>query len=364
MSSNSIFSQMDIVKIIRSYGINLIREGNRYYGSIPPVGQTGKSLHVWADTNTWFCNKNHVGGGIIDFIQNREIGFTKRQALEKAVEISGVQLELLSDEQIDKLAEKAEVYKTLTAATSAYNANLTTDLYSFIFNKWGITRESADEWNLGYASTERNLDGIDPKILIKTGLVNITDTGNMGGEFYRGRIIFPHIINGITQYMAGSATPDTPDHDKESKYKYLRIRSETKNEQISEFIQKKGFFGEDRLKNADVCFITEGLADCIVANQFGFPCLALGSTGISKECQEHLIHLLGKKKCVYLCFDNDENKTGQKGAITIGQILFDANIPIKIMGLPWGSKKMDIAEFMKDKEAKDFELLKKRLLAL
>jgi hypothetical protein len=29
------------------------------------------------------------------------------------------------------------------------------------------------------------------------------------------------------------------------------------------------------------------------------------------------------------------------------------------MGLPWGSKKMDIAEFMKDNEAKDFELLKK-----
>ncbi len=122
---------------------------------------------------------------------------------------------------------------------------------------------------------------------------------------------------------------------------------------------KRDFFGEDRIKSADFCFITEGLADCIVANQFGFPCLALGSTGISKECQEHLIHLLGEKKCVYLCFDNDENKAGQKGAITIGQILFDACIQIKIIDLPSGSKKMDIAEFMKDREAKDFELLKK-----
>jgi len=102
---------------------------------------------------------------------------------------------------------------------------------------------------------------------------------------------------------------------------------------------KGDFFGEDRIKSADVCFITEGLVDCIVANQFGFPCLALGSTGISKGCQEHLIHLLCKKKCVYLCFDNDKNKARQKGAITIGQILFDADIPIRIMDLPEGSKK-------------------------
>jgi hypothetical protein len=69
MSSNSIFSQMDIVKIIRYHGIKLGKQGDMYYGSIPPVGQTGKSLHVWPDTNTWFCNKNHVGGGILDFIQ-------------------------------------------------------------------------------------------------------------------------------------------------------------------------------------------------------------------------------------------------------------------------------------------------------
>jgi DNA primase len=190
------------------------------------------------------------------------------------------------------------VYNTLTAAANIYHANLTDDQYSFIFNQWGITRESVDDWNLGYASTERDLEGMDPKTLIKAGLVNITDTGNMGGEFYRGRIIFPYIIHGTIQYMTGRVTPDTPDHDKESKYKNLRIRYETKNEQISEFINKMGFFGEDRIKNTDICLITEGLADCIVANQFGFPCLALGSTGISKECQVYLIHLLSKKKNV------------------------------------------------------------------
>ena len=76
-------------------------------------------------------------------------------------------------------------------------------------------RIKVDDWNLGSASTERNLEGMDPKTLIKAGLVNLTDTGNMGGELYRGRIIFPYLIKGAIQYMAGRVTPDTPDHDKE-----------------------------------------------------------------------------------------------------------------------------------------------------
>jgi hypothetical protein len=123
MSSNSIFSQMDIVKIIKSYGINLTREGNMCYGSIPPVGQTGKSLHVWIDANTCFCNKNHIGGGIIDFIQHMEIGFTKRQALEKAAEISGVQLEPLSDEQTNNF-DKGAKYKYLRIKSETKNEQI------------------------------------------------------------------------------------------------------------------------------------------------------------------------------------------------------------------------------------------------
>ncbi len=334
MSSNSIFAQMDIVKIIRSYGINLTREGDLYYGSIPPVGQIGKSLHVRLNTNTWFCHKNHVGGGILDFIQYIERGLTKRQALEKATEISGIQLEPFSDEQANKLAEKEDVYNTLTTAADIYHGNLTNEQYSFIFNQWGITKESVDDWNLGYASTERNLEGMDPINLIKAGLVYTTDTGNMGGEFYRGRIIFLYTSNGTIQYIAGRVTPDAPDYDNGPKYKYLRIRSETKNEQISEFINKKGFFGEDRIKNADVCFIAEGLADCIVLNQFGFPCISLGSTNTTDENKAHLIDILRTKSKIYVCFDNDENRAGQNGAREVGQILFDTSLSVKIITLP------------------------------
>lgn len=65
---------MDIVKIIEFYGIKLTREGDRYYGSIPPVGSTGRSLHVWPQENTWFCHKNNVGGGILDFLEYMEKG--------------------------------------------------------------------------------------------------------------------------------------------------------------------------------------------------------------------------------------------------------------------------------------------------
>lgn len=261
--------------------------------------------------------------------------------------------------------EKEEVLGTLTAAANIYHANLAEEHYSFIFNQWGITKETADEWNLGYALPDRSLKELSPGSLIKTGLVNATDTGNMGGEYYRGRIIFPFSFNGKVLYMSGRETAETPINETENKgmkYKYLRLRSE-KNTRVSEFVDNRHFLGEDRIRNERTCFITEGLADCIVLNQYGFPAVALGSTNTSKENALHLVDILKNKTQVYICFDNDENQAGQKGTLAVGQALFDASIRVKVIELPRGhEKKIDVAEFMKGKQAKDFEILKDKAL--
>jgi len=239
--------------------------------------------------------------------------------------------------------------------------------YSFIFNQWRVTKETVDEWNLGYASPERDLGGFNEQSLIKTGLAHTSDSGNLGGEYYRGRIVFPYTINNKVHYMSGRETAETPEYEKQSgtmKYKYLRIRSE-KNTRISEFVNNHHFFGGDKIRNENTCFITEGLADCIVLNQHGFPSATLGSTNTSKKNLAHLIDILKNKTLVFICFDNDENQAGQKGALSVGQALFDAGIKVKVIDLPRGSeKKIDIAEFMKGKQAKDFEILKDKALRL
>ena len=118
---------MDIVKIIESYGIRLTKGDDKYYGSIPPVGQTGKSLRVWDRTNTWYCHKNHIGGGIIDFIEfmGGIDGYNPKRAYIKACEISGLQPESLDNKEISKLEEKEEVYRTLSEAANIFHANLT-----------------------------------------------------------------------------------------------------------------------------------------------------------------------------------------------------------------------------------------------
>jgi DNA primase catalytic core len=358
---------MDIVKIIEFYGIRLTKGDDKYYGSFPPIGQTGKSLHVWDRTNTWYCHKNHVGGGIIDFIEfvGGVDGYNPSRAYLKACEISGLQPDPLNDEEISKLEEKEEVYRTLYAAANIFHASLTEENYNFIFNLWGITKETADKRNLGYTSSKRNLGGFNEQSLIKTGLAYTSESGNLGGEYYRGRIVFPYIINGKSHYMSGREIAETPEYEKQSgamKYKYLRIRSE-KNTRISEFVNNHHFFGEDEIKNEKICFITEGLADCIVLNQYGFPSATLGSTNTSKENLAHLIDILKNKTQVYLCFDNDENQAGQKGALAIGQALFDESIHIQVIDLPRGpEKKIDVAEFMKGKQARDFEILKDKAL--
>ena len=356
--TDSIFSKMDIVKIIESYGISLKRDGDVYYGSIPPVGQTGKSLHV-SKTNTWYCHKNHVGGGILDFIGYMEKG-TQREAYLKACEISGILPAPMAEEEINKLAEKEEINSTLTAATNIYHGNLTEEIYNIIFNLWGITKEVADEWNLGYSSLKRDLRGLNPSALIKTGLVYGTNSGSVGGEFYNGRIIFSYAVSGKVQYMAGRETPGTLEREKQNKsmkYKYMRLRSE-ENKQISEFVSNNCFFGEDKIKQEKVSFIVEGLADCIVLNQFGFPAIALGSTKPAEELKERLVQILKNKTKVYLCPDNDENKAGEKGALAVGRLLLSKGIEAKVIELIRGEEnKIDIAEFMKGKSAQDFKVL-------
>jgi len=127
MSSTSIFSQMDIVKIIESFGIQLKKVGDEYHGSIPPVGSSGESLHVFK-TNTWYCNKNHTGGGIVDFIQFMDHS-SKYDAYVKACEISGIQTEPLTEDELNLQAELEEVSTTLTEIANIFHSNLTNETY-------------------------------------------------------------------------------------------------------------------------------------------------------------------------------------------------------------------------------------------
>jgi DNA primase catalytic core len=352
--ADSVFDQMSLLKIMEYYGISLTKDGSGYVGSIPPVGKSGKSLHVFGE-KTWHCHKNDVGGGILDFIMFMD-KCSKSEAFKKACDICNIELEEQSPESLDWQAEKTNVLSILSSAADIFHSNLNSTGYSFIFNKWGITKESADKFKLGFAKKGRNLANLDPSGKVSAGLVYSTASGHEGKEFYQGRITFPYFYQGSCHFMTGRETPITAD-TKELKYKGLRLNSN--HPEISKAVNVLPFFGEDAITGKKEVHVVEGPADCIVLNQYGFPCIALSSTHPSNFGYERLVSLL-KNKVVYLCLDNDANGAGKTGALDTGKVLFQAGITTQIVTLPPDTQtgKNDISEFMKGKQAADFEQLK------
>lgn len=352
--TDSVFDQMSLIKIMGHYGISLTKEGNGYVGSIPPVGKSGKSLHVFGE-KTWHCHKNDVGGGILDFIMFMD-KCSKFDAFKKACEICNIELEEQSTESLDWQAEKTNVLSVLSSAADIFHSNLNSTGYDFIFNKWGITKESADKFNLGFAKKGRNLANLDPSSKVLAGLVYATASGHEGKEYYQGRITFPYYSQGSCHFMTGRETPVTDDV-KEIKYKGLRLNAN--NPEISKAVNVLPFFGEDEIAGKKEVCIVEGPADCIVLNQYGFPCIALSSTHPSNFGYERLVSLL-KNKIVYLCLDNDANGAGKTGALDTGKVLFQAGICTRVITIPPDTQtgKNDVSEFMKGKQSADFEQLK------
>jgi DNA primase len=352
--SDSVFDQMSLLKIMEYYGIPLTKDGSEYVGSIPPVGKSGKSLHVFGE-QTWYCHKNHIGGGILDFIVFMD-KCSKSTAFKKACEICNIELEEQSPEALDWQAEKTNVLSILSSAAAIFHSNLNSTGYDFIFDKWGITKESADKFKLGFAKKGRNLANLDPSGKVLAGLVYSTASGHEGKEFYQGRITFPYYYQGFCHFMTGRETPVTGD-TRDQKYKGLRLNSN--HPEISKAVNVLPFFGEDEITGKKEVHIVEGPADCIVLNQYGFPCIALSSTHPSNFGYERLVSLL-KNKVVYLCLDNDANGAGKTGALDTGKVLFQAGITTQIVTLPPDTQtgKNDISEFMKGKQAADFEQLK------
>jgi len=157
-----------------------------------------------------------------------------------------------------------------------YRTNLTQrlELYDYIMEKWAITPETVDLLKIGHATKDKDLNGLEETTLQKSGLVYVSDW-KMGGEIFSGRIIFPYWNNGKAVYLIGRETSETPTFEREKgmKYKKLLVHKEGR-EYVSPCVQNSYFYGEDSLRGADYCIITEGVTDYTVMLQAGFPCIS------------------------------------------------------------------------------------------
>jgi len=93
--------------------------------------------------------------------------------------------------------------------------------------------------------------------------------------------------------------------------------------------------------------------------QAGFPCISPVTVKFRERDHPKLINLTKNLKRVYICNDNEANKTGLKGALSTAEALEKAGIETRLIELPKpdGLDKIDIAEYMKDHSPEDFKKL-------
>lgn len=365
---DEIKERLDIVDVIRKT-VNLHHiGGNAYAGTVGTAGHSGESLKVDGSGQVWKDFKNGKGGDVLDWIgyvnglDARGTDFP--EVLRIAADLAGVELEEMTEEERDAAKEKADIHNLFTTAAEVYHKNLTPELYDHIFQKWGITRETVDRLKMGYSKTCRNLNDLDNTTLKKSGLVFVNG-GMIGGEVFRGRIIFPYWKNGKVVYLIGRETEETPriinketGKDETPKYQKLLVHKEGR-EYVSASVQNSYFYGEDSLRGSDYCIITEGVADCIAMLQAGFPCISPVTVQFREKDNPKLISHAKRLNRVYICNDNEANKAGLKGALNTSEALEGAGIETRLIILPKpeGIDKIDIADYMKEHNREDFKEL-------
>jgi DNA primase len=303
-------------------------------------------------------------GDVLDWIGrgfNDPKGSDFPKVLRIAAEIAEVELAELTEKELEAAKERVEIHNLFSEAVDIYHKNLTKkpELYDYIMKKWSITPETVDLLKIGYSTKSRDLDDLDETTLQKSGLVYVND-GQIGGEVFNGRIIFPYWNNGKVVYLIGRETPETPASEcgKGMKYKKLLVHKE-EHEYVSPCVQNSYFYGEDSLRGADYCIITEGVADCIVMLQAGFPCISPVTVQFRDKDHQKLLSLTKGLKRVYICNDNELNGAGLKGALSTAEALENEQIEARLITLPKpeGIDKIDIADYMKDHSPEDFKWL-------
>jgi DNA primase len=114
---DEIKSRLDIVDVI-GRDISLQHNGNgEYVGSVPPVGNTGRSLKVNQKLQLWNDTKNGKGGDVLDCIGrdfNDPRGSDFPKVIRIAAELAEVELAELTEKELEAAKEKVEIHNLIS----------------------------------------------------------------------------------------------------------------------------------------------------------------------------------------------------------------------------------------------------------
>ncbi|NOQ47615.1 MAG: hypothetical protein GQ576_00445 [Methanococcoides sp.] len=353
-------SKIDIVSLIGKT-VTLTKTGNSYRGATSATSKSGKSLVVDEKQQVYNNTATNDGGDVfswIAYINNLNIDTDFREILEIAAEEAGV---ILENTNPVAYSDKKEVYPFLKAVAGHYHSMLDDEHRQYVKHQWHISDETIDKLMIGWCpkknTVESELSDLFPhETIAKSGMVYVNN-GRLT-DVFKGRIMFPYWKNDQVVYFIGR-DPDHEQNKSSAKYKKQPVHSDN-YPYVSEVIDNNTFYGEDSIKGEKECYIVEGITDCIRCLETGIPCISPVTIRIKESEKEHAHSIVKNMDCVYICNDNEDNKSGLNGALDTSEYLEAKGVSTKIieMPMPDGANKIDVAEYLKTHTKEDFELLK------
>lgn len=362
-SVEDIRSRADIVALIGDY-TNLTRSGSRWKGLSPFTAEKTPSFFVDPDKGFYYCFSTGQGGDVFKFLMTRE-NLTFPEAVERVAQRFGLPVEYENRGTAER-SIRNELFEINKFAAQFFEEQFHAPAAQKIRDYWeqqrGFDLNTARKFGIGFLpkGTSRTLievlrkKGFSEQSILASGMFGRTEKPvplSASRIQFEARLIIPiRDIQGrviaFTARKIPGITPDTP--WEEAKYK---------NSSESEVFKKGNtLFNIDKAKEVftdrtqkdkganlrEIPFVlVEGQLDAIRCYVNGITTAVAGQgTSITLQ-QMQLLARYSNELCCLL----DADAAGQKAAVRLAPLAFEAGLDLRFLNVPGGK---DPDEFLSE----------------
>lgn len=224
--------------------------------------------------------------------------------------------------------------------------------------RYGLTDETIARGRIGFAPVDRSTligafmgAGLTREEIRASGLAWVDD--NSARALWSGRIVFPYLVGGRPRFFIARQTDETAEPPGPSgsigKYKkQMRAIALPDGGRITNGIEEP-IFGADTVVHGAPLIITEGITDCTIAHQSGYPAVSPVTVRFKREHAAALVALCRPAGRLYLIMDSEASGAGLRGAVDTGIALARAGLVPYLCEIPRpeGLEKVDLNDYIR-----------------
>lgn len=338
-SIDQIVEAAELTAVVGEY-VHLKKKGTNWEACCPFHDEKTASFKVNPVKGIYKCFGCGKGGDVISFIMDIE-SLSYLEALRFLAKKFNIELEE-SKENLDEnrvlQSEKEAMQIVVSFAQEYFKKNLTENeegvqIGLTYFKERGIRQDIIAQFGLGYALDQ--WDGLlqaaskakySLEIMEKVGLLVRSEDGSKLYDRFRGRVTFP--IHNISGKVVGFGARILSNDKKQAKY--INSPESLLYDKSHELYGL--YFAKQAIRQADLCYLTEGYMDVLAMHQAGI-INAVASSGTSLT-EGQIKQLKRFTENLTLLFDGD--KAGIKAALRGVNLILAAGLNVRIVVLPDG----------------------------